>query len=90
MLQKMLASLLTLLLLMTVSWSQEDESAQDTVAVPATDDLPDDAVTTIADDASDLPVDYDLDDQNYAEGDDVFVPTEEIPSDEAIPFPSDI
>jgi hypothetical protein len=32
----------------------------------------------------------DLDQQTYEEDDDDFVPTEEIPADEAIPFPSDI
>jgi len=34
--------------------------------------------------------DSDLDLQTYEENDDVFVPTEEIPTDEPIPFPSDI
>jgi hypothetical protein len=32
----------------------------------------------------------DLDDQTYEEDDDGFVPTEEIPADEPIPFPTDI
>jgi hypothetical protein len=34
--------------------------------------------------------DPELDDQTYEGNDDVFVPTEEIPADEPIPFPSDI
>jgi hypothetical protein len=34
--------------------------------------------------------DADLDLQTYEQNDDIFVPTEEIPSDEPIPFPSDI
>ncbi len=34
--------------------------------------------------------DSDLDLQTYEEDDDVFVPTEEIPADEPIPFPSNI
>jgi hypothetical protein len=34
--------------------------------------------------------DSDLDDQTYESDDDVFVPSEEIPADEPIPFPSDI
>ena len=34
--------------------------------------------------------DSDLDQQTYEEDDDVFVPTEEIPADEPIPFPTDI
>lgn len=36
------------------------------------------------------PEDSDLDDQTYESDDDVFVPSEEIPADEPIPFPSDI
>lgn len=34
--------------------------------------------------------DPELDDQTYEGDDDIFVPTEEIPADEPIPFPSDI
>jgi len=34
--------------------------------------------------------DSELDDQTYEGDDDIFVPTEEIPTDEPIPFPSDI
>jgi hypothetical protein len=34
--------------------------------------------------------DSDLDEQSYEEDDDDFVPTEEIPADEPIPFPSNI
>lgn len=34
--------------------------------------------------------DPELDDQTYEGSDDVFVPSEEIPADEPIPFPSDI
>jgi hypothetical protein len=34
--------------------------------------------------------DSDLDTQTYEEPEDVFIPTEEIPSDEPIPFPSNI
>ena len=44
------------------------------------------------DDGIDLddPAYADLDLQTYEEDDDDFVPTEEIPADQAIPFPSDI
>ena len=38
----------------------------------------------------DDPEDADLDDQTYEEDDDDFVPTEEIPADEPIPFPTNI
>jgi hypothetical protein len=34
--------------------------------------------------------DSDLDDPTYESDDDIFVPSEEIPADEPIPFPSDI
>lgn len=34
--------------------------------------------------------DADLDLQSYEDDDDDFVPTEEVPADQAIPFPSDI
>ena len=34
--------------------------------------------------------DADLDEQTYEEDDDDFVPTEEIPADEPIPFPTNI
>jgi len=34
--------------------------------------------------------DFDLDDQAYGEEDDDFVPSEEIPADEPIPFPTNI
>ena len=38
----------------------------------------------------DNPENADLDDQTYDEDDDDFVPTEEIPADEPIPFPTNI
>ncbi len=34
--------------------------------------------------------DSDLDDQTYGEDDDDFIPTEEVPADESIPFPTNI
>ncbi len=40
--------------------------------------------------AADEVDDSDLDLQTYEEDEDDFVPTEEIPADEAIPFPTDI
>ena len=42
-----------------------------------------------ADDAEEVD-DSDLDEQTYEEDDDDFIPTEEIPADEPIPFPSNI
>lgn len=52
------------------------------------DDVTDDADET-ADQAEDIE-DADLDEQTYEQDDDDFVPTEEIPADEPIPFPSNI
>ena len=34
--------------------------------------------------------DSDLDNQTYGEDDDDFIPTEEVPADESIPFPTNI
>lgn len=47
----------------------------------------DDDVTLVVDPEFD---DVALDEQTYEEDDDDFVPSEEIPADEPIPFPSDI
>jgi hypothetical protein len=46
-------------------------------------------VAAPADDEEDVD-DSDLDEQTYEEDDDDFIPTEEIPADEPIPFPSNI
>ena len=43
-----------------------------------------------SDDEEEEVDDSDLDEQSYEEDDDDFVPTEEIPADEPIPFPSNI
>ncbi|MEX2495972.1 MAG: hypothetical protein WD448_07790 [Woeseia sp.] len=45
---------------------------------------------TAADEPDAEIYDPELDDQTYEGDDKVFVPTEEIPADEAIPFPTDI
>lgn len=73
------------------AWTQEDEAAGQTAdtAEEASDD-------ETAADADEVPEaeeeidDSDLDEQTYEEDDDDFVPTEEIPADEPIPFPSNI
>jgi len=88
--QKTLASLMILILLISTSWSQEDEAAEESVEVPASDELTGDTAVTATDDDVELIVDDDLDDQLYEEDEDEFVPTEEIPADEPIPFPSNI
>ena len=82
---KHLISLILLAFIAAPGWSQEaapepaatgaDEAAAEEVAEPA---APVDAE------------DDDLDLQTYEEDDDDFVPSEEIPADEPIPFPSNI
>lgn len=74
--------------------------AQESPLPPAEQDTPasveSGAPATAEDDADpadsdpELFDDPDLDEQTYEEDDDVFVPTEEIPSDEPIPFPTNI
>lgn len=49
----------------------------------------DPAETVVADGAPEID-DSDLDEQTYEEDEDDFVPSEEIPTDESIPFPSNI
>jgi len=64
---------------MEPSWSQEDQSEPEADAAAAEDESRDEILD-----------DDDLDEQVYEDDDDDFVPTEEIPADEPIPFPSNI
>jgi len=66
--------------------------AQESAEPPAAEPTPDEAeVAADADDEETEEVDdADLDLQTYEEDDDDFVPTEEIPADEPIPFPTNI
>ncbi len=85
-------SLLTLLLaffLAGPAWPQEIEAGSE--AAPSANEAaepevkePEQADATAEIDDSDLDV------QTYEEDDDDFVPSEEIPADEPIPFPSNI
>ena len=84
---KYLISLLVLAFLATPSWSQEDDAAGETVEETEPADTVDPAETVTEDEGAD---DSDLDVQTYEEDEDDFVPTEEIPADEPIPFPSNI
>ncbi len=87
---KQIFALLMLMLLAVTGWSQETpapETPEQAVESPAAD--------AAAGDGEDEPDDVDsedsdLDSQTYEEDDDDFVPTEEIPADEPIPFPSNI
>ena len=79
---KHLISLILLSFLTAPSWSQEDASSEDPDSLPAAEE------TTVA--TEEDVEDDDLDLQTYDEDDDDFVPSEEIPADEPIPFPSNI
>ena len=87
----MRSAMLLLLLLPGMSvWSQ-DQGA--TAEAPVADDAPTEvpaAGEAEQEAADENAVDADLDEQTYERDDDVFVPTEEIPVDESIPFPTDI
>ena len=80
-----------LMFLALPAWAQDQQPAGD-AAPPAQGDAADaaDGATDPADTSDPDSDDSDLDEQTYEEDDDDFVPTEEIPADEPIPFPSNI
>jgi hypothetical protein len=80
---KLLITLLIVSSLGLAAFAQDDETAIATTAEPATDVDEEEADTEEVDDS-------DLDEQTYEEDDDDFVPSEEIPLDEPIPFPTNI
>jgi len=83
-------SLITLLLsffLAGPAWPQEEASGSDTEGPEISEATPTDEADDIVDPDLD---DSDLDEQTYEEDDDDFVPSEEIPADVPIPFPSNI
>jgi len=81
---KHLISLIMLAFMTAPGWAQE-ESDEVPVASEETaaEEVVEPAETEVVDDD-------DLDLQTYEEDEDDFVPTEEIPADEPIPFPSNI
>jgi hypothetical protein len=89
--------LLACLLSVSVAAQQADQPGAETEEATTTEDVSaDDAaandaneIADAADDIEDIE-DADLDEQTYEEDDDIFIPTEEIPADEPIPFPSNI
>lgn len=88
---KYLIMLSLLAFLVSPAWTQDEEAAE----VPAeseetdSDEATSEEETDAAEDEEEID-DSDLDEQTYEEDDDDFVPTEEIPADEPIPFPSNI
>ena len=94
---KYLTTFLLTIMLAVPAWTQEEEAAgepADTVAEQTGDataaETPDEAAEAGDAAEEDEIDDSDLDEQTYEEDDDDFVPTEEIPADEPIPFPSNI
>ena len=86
---KLLLGLLLLLFMAGSAWPQEDESGSETA--PSADEVAEPEVAE-PEPAEEVPEidDSDLDVQTYEEDDDDFVPSEEIPADVPIPFPSNI
>lgn len=86
---KYLIMLSLLAILVDPAWTQDEEAAAGPVESEETDadKAPSAGQTGATEDEID---DSDLDAQTYEEDDDDFVPTEEIPADEPIPFPSNI
>jgi hypothetical protein len=64
--------------------------AQDSTPASETEVVEDSEVVEPEEIDVDDPEDADLDEQTYEEDEDDFVPTEEIPADEPIPFPTNI
>ena len=79
--------LLTALLIVSpgmIAWSQDADPADDTELAETAAEVP-------ADDQEVEDDDFDLDEGSYADAEEEdFVPTEDIPTDQAIPFPTDI
>jgi len=94
-----LITILALIVLAMPALPQAQEAAGEVADRPVTGEPPeetpaaaddaDDAKEEGAEDAVEID-DSDLDEQTYEADDDDFVPTEEIPADEPIPFPSNI
>jgi hypothetical protein len=82
--------MLLLALLAAPSWSQEEVPGDTAAAPPATEQSAETADPDAVPAVEEVVDDDDLDLQTYEEDDDDFVPTEEIPADEPIPFPSNI
>jgi hypothetical protein len=86
---KSLITLLIALFLAGPAWPQEVEAGAD--AAPSADEteVPEVREAEPADEAPQID-DTGLDEQGYEEDEDDFVPSEEIPADQPIPFPSNI
>jgi len=81
-----------LVFLVSPAWTQDEEAAGQATATEEAEsgDATLEAVVDEPVEEEEDIDDSDLDEQTYEEDDDDFVPTEEIPADEPIPFPSNI
>ena len=88
---KYLIMLSLLAFLVGPAWTQDEEAAAGPAEAEETDAgrAPSEELTGTTEDEDEID-DSDLDEQTYEEDGDDFVPTEEIPADEPIPFPSNI
>lgn len=84
------------LLLSMTAWSQDPaespaagQQKQDQDQEGGPDDAGDESAEAAEPEVAEVD-DSALDDQTYGGDDDEFIPTEEVPMDEPIPFPSDI
>ncbi len=86
---KLLLTLLVAFFITGPAWSQDVEFGN--VAAPSATEVTEPEVTEPepAEEVTEID-DSDLDIQTYEEDDDDFVPSEEIPADVPIPFPSNI
>jgi hypothetical protein len=81
---KILITLIVMMLFALLASAQDEAPADSTTATEV-----DEATTAEQADASEVE-DADLDEQKYEQDEDDFIPTEEIPADEPIPFPTNI
>ncbi len=92
---KSLIILLLALLLHGVAWPQEGESGSEVAPSGNETDAPAATAAAQTEEAEEIEEadeidDSDLDEQTYEEDEDDFIPSEEIPADQPIPFPSNI
>jgi len=74
---------LTILLLAAAAWAQD--------SAPGDEAEGQESAETAEEAADEQAEDLDLDEENYRDAEEEdFVPTEDIPADQAIPFPTDI
>ena len=92
---KLLIIFLLALFLHGAAWPQEGESGSEVAPSGSETDAPEATAAAQTDEAQQIDEegeidDSDLDEQTYEEDEDDFVPSEEIPTDQPIPFPSNI